>query len=188
MNERSRDVSGIRASWHRYHRESIEKTYLPGWYATRPRRRLLVAAGAFALALLWADTVVAWNIAPSDTAVYVNLVLLAAMLGIYIPVATLLNLATRGTMALAERQLDERQVTERLRASTIAHRWTLTLIGVVAVVAGVATADEGRQSEIPGAALMLLLITLWLTHFALPLMVAGWRLADPPSEHDEPPA
>ncbi|WP_168444768.1 hypothetical protein [Actinomadura latina] len=44
---------------------------------------------------------------------------------------------------------------------------------------------DGRESQIPGAALFLILFALLATHVFLPLVAAAWQVADPPGEDDD---
>ncbi|WP_432924560.1 hypothetical protein ACQPZZ_29905 [Microbispora sp. CA-135349] len=164
---------------------AMEEERLVALHRTRRRRRLLVVAGAASVLLLWADAAVSWAIAPSDTAVRVNLVLLVVMAAIYIPVVTALNSATRGLASLPESRLDERQAAERFRAHTYANRVMRLVLGALAVFVVVATWDEGEKPQIPGAAVFLGVFALLWTHFLLPLLVAGWRLPDPPPDDDQ---
>ncbi|KAB8183095.1 hypothetical protein [Microbispora catharanthi] len=175
----------LRERWNLHVARAMEQDRLVALHRTRRRRRLLVVAGAASVLLLWADAAVSWAIAPSDTAVRVNLVLLVVMLAIYIPVVTALNSATRGLASLPESRLDERQVAERLRAHTYANRVMRLILAGLAVFVVVATWSEADKSQIPAAAVFLGVFALWWTHFLLPLLVAGWRLPDPPPDDDQ---
>ncbi|GIH47139.1 hypothetical protein Mro03_23180 [Microbispora rosea subsp. rosea] len=154
-------------------------------YRTRARRRLLVATGATGLLVIWADAIVSWYIAPSDTAVTVNFVLLAVSLVCYLPSVTTLNAATRGLASLPERRLDERQVAERLRAYTVANTLMRLILTLVLALVLASMWGDGPAARVPGAAIALGLIAMWLTHLVLPLLVAGWRLPDPPPDDDD---
>ncbi|MEU6427785.1 hypothetical protein ABZ860_17995 [Microbispora sp. NPDC046973] len=176
-----------RERWHAHMAASMEHELFVPLYRTRARRRLLVATGATGLLVMWADAVVSWYIAPSETAVTVNFVLLAVALVCYLPAVTTLNAATRGLASLPERHLDERQVVERLRAYTGANTLMRLILTVVAALVLAAMWGDGPAAGVPGAAVALGLIAVWLTHLVLPLLVAGWRLPDPPpDEPDEP--
>ncbi|TDB83399.1 hypothetical protein E1264_28625 [Actinomadura sp. KC216] len=157
---------------------------MPARYARRRPRRVLAGAGAVTLGLLWVDAAVSWVVAPSDTAVIVNLVVLGVLLAIGLPLATQLVALTRGLTAKRERELDERQLTARLRAFATAHRASTVVIAAVLLTTMLADRD-GRDSQIPGAALFLILFALLVTHIFLPLIVAAWQLTDPPAEDDE---
>jgi hypothetical protein len=163
---------------------SMERDPLPSWYSTRARRRAIAAASMLANSLMWANAAVSWKLAPSDRAFHVSLVLTALAILIYTPVAGLLNSATRGSTALAERQLDERQLADRLRAHSIAFRGTQILIPIVVVVALVDEHGNGRNATVPMAAFVLVMLALWLTLLSLPQAIAAWRLPDPPAEHE----
>ncbi|MGI5155629.1 hypothetical protein [Microbispora sp. CA-102843] len=176
-----------RERWRAHVARSMESELFLPLYRTRARRRLLVASGATGLLMMWADAVVSWRIAPSDTAVTVDLVLLALMLVFYLPAVTALNAATRGLASLPERRLDERQVAERLRAYTKANTLMRVVLTVVVMAVFASMWGDGREAAAPAAAVILGLAALWLTHLILPLLVAGWRMPDPPpDEPDEP--
>jgi hypothetical protein len=171
-------------SWRRSRVEALQGDHLPGWYATRGRRRLIASAVALSLALLWADVAVSWASAPSDGADLSDFTLLALSGLIYFPAVSLLNIATRGIVELSERDLDERQVGERLRTVALAHRGTTGILVAVFVLALVAGVSQGRDHSMPGDAFFSLALALMLTHFVLPLVVSGWRLPDPPGDDD----
>ncbi|MBB2913149.1 cellobiose-specific phosphotransferase system component IIC [Streptosporangium becharense] len=183
-------MRGWKTRWRRSQLEAMQRDYLPGWYATRARRRLLAGAVAFALATFWVNAVVTWVTPGAGAgwadggASWADVVLWAAILVVYLPSVTLLNVATRGVTALAERDLDERQVSERLRAVGITHRiMTGILVALFAATLAVSL-YHGRGYSVPGVALLMLAIALFMTHFVLPLIVSGWRLPDPPPDDD----
>ncbi|MBG0830485.1 hypothetical protein HS041_22245 [Planomonospora sp. ID67723] len=178
-------------SWSEYRQMNLSRAdimqldMLPGWYATRKRRRWLAGAGMFSLALQWINAAVSWAAEPDDGGNWIILTLLAVMMVIYLPAVTLMNIATRGLVELTERHLDERQVGERLRATTIAHRITTGLLAacfVTAVVAGVG--GEGDY-VVPERAVIMLIVALAMTHLVLPLIVSTWRLPDPLPDDEE---
>ncbi len=162
--------------------EVMQRDYLPGWYATRGRRRLIASAVILSLALLWLDVAVSWSGAPSDGADLSDFTLLALSMVIYFPAVSLLNVATRGVVELSERDLDERQIGERLRAVAIAHRVTMGILVAVFVTAIALGMTQGRDYSMPGDAFFALALALGLTHFVLPLVISGWRLPDPPGD------
>ncbi|MFD3676872.1 hypothetical protein [Streptomyces sp. NPDC058613] len=153
-------------------------------YASRRSRRALAVAGGSCLGLLWVDAAVSWTLAPSDTAMIVNFVILGVMLVAGFPLAGLLIATTRGMISRREHELDERELAGRLRAFSTAHRCTTVLMVLVAAVTMFADRD-GRDSQIPGAALFLILFALLVTHVLLPLVVATWQIPDPPADDDE---
>ncbi|XRQ03938.1 hypothetical protein ACN3XK_46210 [Actinomadura welshii] len=169
--------------WGRARKDAVEREVLPSWHATRRRRRVLAAVGGAAVAMVWAGTVISWNLAPSDTAMYWTVSLMVAALLISFPVITALNAATRGTASLPEARLDERQVTERLRAYTTAHQVMLVLL--VVVVVAVLSVPGDRGTFIPIAAVVTGVVALFLTHLVMPVLVAGWRQADPPPDDED---
>ncbi|MEU4834721.1 hypothetical protein [Streptosporangium sp. NPDC023615] len=177
-------MNGWKENWRRTRVEALQGDYLPGWYATRRRRRLLAAAAAFGVSLFWVDAAVAWISGPGDGPVLVNIVLLTISLIVYLPAVSLLNVATRGVVELSEGDLDERQVGERLRATALAHRIMTGVLITLLVVVLVVGIPQKREFFMPGGALVLLTIALFMTHFVLPLIVSGWRLPDPPPDDD----
>ncbi|MGI5203494.1 hypothetical protein ACQEU6_18220 [Spirillospora sp. CA-108201] len=163
--------------------EQLERR-MPARYARLRARRTLAGTGAVMLGLFWVDAAVSWALAPSDTAMIVNFVILGVLVVGGIPLAGQLIAVTRGLTSRRERELDERQLTARLRAFTTSHRATTAVM--VAVLAATMIADrDGRESQIPGAALFLILFALLATHTLLPLVVAAWQTPDPPPADDE---
>lgn len=157
---------------------------LPARFAHRRPRRILAGTGAVMLGLLWVDAAVSWVLAPSDTAMIVNFVVLGVLLVGGMPLAGQLIAMTRGLTAKREQELDERQLTARLRAFASAHRATTVVLAAVLVVTSVADRG-GRDSQIPGAALFLILFALLATHVLLPLVVAAWQTPDPPTDDED---
>ena len=138
-------MGNLSERWQQAQAKAMERDLLPGWYATRGRRRLLAAAGMFAVGLMWVDAAVSWSIGPGDDSHPHQPHPVAVMFVIYMPTVTLLNIATRGVNELAERQLDERQVGERLRAIALAHR---IMLGILVVLVAVALA-AGLAAAVP---------------------------------------
>ncbi|MGH3239042.1 MAG: hypothetical protein ACRDNL_01600 [Spirillospora sp.] len=165
--------------------EELERR-MPDRYGRRRPRRVLAGAGAATLGLLWVDAAVSWVIAPSDSAVIVNIAVLGVLLLAGFPLATQLVALTRGLTAKREHELDERQLTARLRAFATAHRATTVVIVAALLVTMAATAGDGRDAQIPGAAQFLILFALLVTHIFLPLVVATWQMTDPPVDDEHP--
>ncbi|GAA1875074.1 hypothetical protein [Actinomadura bangladeshensis] len=163
--------------------EELERR-LPARYARRRPRRILAGAGAVTLGLFWVDAAVSWVLAPSDTAMIANFVILGVLVVVGFPLAGQLMAVTRGLTSKREDQLDERQLLARLRAYASAHRATTFVLAAVLIVTSVADTD-GRESQIPGAALFLILFAMLATHMLLPLVVATWQTADPPADEDD---
>ncbi|MCG5219834.1 hypothetical protein [Streptosporangium sp. KLBMP 9127] len=174
--------------WERRRRLQAEKLQDDRWHHlldTRRKRRRLAGAGVLALALQWTSIPVIWFAAPSDLARNITISSLAISLMIYLPVVSLLNVATKGSTGLAEHLLDERQVIERRRAITVAHRATTWVLGGLFLTAALVTNRATQDTmTIPTAIIYPLAFVLWLTHYVLPLLIAGWRLPDPPPEDD----
>ncbi|GAA3066623.1 hypothetical protein [Streptosporangium carneum] len=178
-------MSTLRESWDRRRIEALHTDLLPGWYATRRRRRLLASAGLVSIALMWVNGALFWAPKGDVGPTIVYFTLLAISLVLYFPAVTLLNVATRGLTELAERHLDERQLGERLRAVALAHRAMTGLIVVLAVTVLALNVANDRHFSMPGSALFQLTIALALTNFVLPLIVSAWRLPDPPPDEEE---
>lgn len=153
-------------------------------YASRRPRRALAVAGGSCLGLLWVDAAVSWILAPSDTAMIVNFVILGVLLVAGVPLAGRLIATTRGMISRREQELDERELAGRLRAFSTAHRCT-TVVMVLVMAVTMSADRDGRDSQIPGAALFLILFALLVTHVLLPLVVATWQMPDPPADEDE---
>lgn len=147
-------------------------------YATAARRRSVVAAhvtltlalGGLLTHLYVAEEEPWWTIAP-----------MAVMLLAWCLCTGVINGATRGLLELRERALDERQLAERTRVQARAH-WTMTLLLLtVAVALLVAGAVRGHA---PTAYAAPVLIAVLVTHWLMPLWVAGLMAGDEPD--DEP--
>lgn len=155
-------------------------------WATRPARRRLVAVAAAALVVLWAGLVVIARYAPSDLARNVYLSMFGISLLVGLPVVGWLHTATKGVLYLPERFLDERQLHDRRRAFTSAHRATSVVLGSLFVLANLWSYKDGQLTlTVPVALLAPLALTLFVTHYTIPLLLAAWRVADPPDDDDE---
>jgi hypothetical protein len=151
----------------------------PSLFTTRIRRRGFAMASAAILFLLWADVIVVWNLAPSDTARNVTLTLFGLMLVVFVPLAILVNTAIRGCGRGKERSLDERQLAEQQLAYATAHKASAALmIGVFALVA-IGLDTEDQTISVPTAVFSVFAVALVMTHFTLPLLISAWRLPDP---------
>ncbi|GAA2738818.1 hypothetical protein [Actinocorallia aurantiaca] len=157
---------------------------MPARYAKQRARRTLAVVGGACLGLLWVDAAVSWVLAPSDTAMIFNFVVLGILVVAGFPLAGQLLAITRGMTFKSEQELDEREQAGRLRAFSAAHKCTSVVMFVVLLVTMLVDRD-GRDSQIPGAALFLILFALLITHVLLPLIVATWQMPDPPADEDE---
>jgi hypothetical protein len=167
-------------------RDRLESLPANRLWATRPARRRLVMAGTAALVILWAGLVVIARYAPSDLARNVYLSMFGVSLVVGLPVISWLHAATRGALYLPERFLDERQLTERRRAYTSAHGATTLVLGLLFVLANFVSWQDGPLSiTIPLALIGPTALTLAATHYTMPLLIAGWRLPDPPPDDGE---
>jgi hypothetical protein len=155
----------------------------PARFAGRRGRRELTAAGVAVLALLWLDTAVCWILAPSDAAMYTTFAVLAVVIVAGAWLWGTLWLSVRGTVGAPEHLLDERQLRERLRAHATAHRATAVLLLATYFVVILAM-PRGESASVPAAALTVLFLALVATVWALPMLVAAWRLPDPPVDEE----
>ncbi|MEN8653772.1 hypothetical protein ABCR94_25010 [Streptomyces sp. 21So2-11] len=139
-------------------------------HATATRRRLVVGAHIVLTVVMVASWIAlvfdgrTWALAPTIVAL-VPWVLLTGVL----------NSATRGLLELRHHVLDERQLAERDRVHTLAHR----LMTRVLFVGALGAAAAGWMGEIQVEGLVApVLVSLLVLHFLLPLWVAGLRVQD----------
>ncbi|WP_374986186.1 hypothetical protein [Streptomyces fradiae] len=140
-------------------------------FATVGRRRALVAAHV----VLTAASAAAW-LAVVVGDVYAALFAMPALLLPWMVATGAINAATRGLLELRGRMLDERQLAERDRVRAIAHRVTTTLL--LAGTAGYGAllwATEVRADATLG---FTVLFAAFVTHWLMPLWVAGLRAED----------
>lgn len=194
MTNKERSANDLSPSWRQKRQnkradslramdEELERR-MPARYDRQRVRRVLAVAGGACLGLLWVNAAVSWVLAPSDTAMIFNFVVLGILLVAGIPLAGQLIGITRGMTFKSEQELDERQLAGRLRAYSAAHRCTSVVMFLVLLVTMLVDRD-GRDSQIPGAALFLILFAMLITHVLLPLIVAAWQMPDPPADEDE---
>ncbi|GAB2598453.1 hypothetical protein GCM10027168_34310 [Streptomyces capparidis] len=134
--------------------------------ATAVRRRLLVAAHVVLTAAAFAN-VLALKEWPGLLATLPFLVL------VWCVTTGAVNAATRGLLELRARVLDERQLAERGRVHTLAHRATLAVAGLALAVSLVAEVPVPAPA-VAGAAVAV----LWL----MPLWTACLTVRDEPGE------
>ncbi|WP_253911255.1 hypothetical protein [Streptomyces sp. CNQ-509] len=112
----------------------------------------------------------AWLIAP-----------LAALLPLWMIAPGVLNGGTRGLLELRTRMLDERQLADRDRAGTVAHRAATVLLAVAAgmFVLAEAVGADGLP-EVPAVWVLVyaVVVVVWL----MPLWVAGLQARGEPAE------
>ena len=92
-----------------------------------------------------------------------------------------LNGSTRGLLELRGRMLDERQLVERDRVRALAHRLTLWLLVAAAFGAGAYSVLTDAPLR---AAVTPVLAGVLVTHWMMPLGVAGLRVQDEPGDPD----
>jgi hypothetical protein len=83
---------------------------------------------------------------------------------------------------IPEHLMDERQLQQRYRAHADAHRLTLLLVFVTFFLV---MAMMGDDDHVPAAALVVLFFALLSTVAALPVLVATWKMPDPPAADEE---
>ncbi|MFI0780063.1 hypothetical protein [Streptomyces sp. NPDC021212] len=105
-----------------------------------------------------------------------------ALIALILPwcVATgVINGATRGLLELRTHVLDERQLAERDRVRARANRLTTYLLA--GTVLGVAACDWTGQVR-AGNLLVPVLVAVFITHWLMPMWVAGLAARDEPEE------
>ncbi|MFD1933511.1 hypothetical protein ACFSKW_18805 [Nonomuraea mangrovi] len=165
-------------------RERLENMPASRLWSTRPARRRLVVVAAAALVVLWAGLVIIARHAPSDLARNVYLSMFGISLLVGLPVVGWLHTATRGVLYLPERLLDERQLHDRRRAYTSAHRATSLVLGSLFVLANFWSYGDRLTLTVPTALVAPLALTLFVTHYTIPLLIAAWTVADPPDDDE----
>ncbi|MEV4293607.1 hypothetical protein [Microbispora rosea] len=163
---------------------AVKRALPPVWYGTRRGRRTTTLVGVAALALLWANPVTCWFLAPGATARWLTLGATAVALVIYSGVFAVLIAATDGVVGLTEEDLDERQLAERRRSYALAHRLTAYMLGGAALLVGI-VASAHDILEGPSVAAFTFLIAAWASHKVIPHLVACWCLSDAPPSDDE---
>lgn len=146
-------------------------------YATAARRRTAVAAHVVLTAAGTAAGVGAYATDRHWPAI--------AVLALLVPwcLATgVINGATRGLLELRTHVLDERQLAERDRVRARAHRLTTYLLA--GAVVGVAAAGWNGQVR-AGTLLVPVLAAAFVTHWLMPLWVAGLAAQDEPAGEPE---
>lgn len=147
------------------------------WYSTATRRRAAVATHVVLTAAGMAAAIGSYATDRHWLAF--------AVLALLLPwcVATgVINGATRGLLELRTHVLDERQLAERDRVRARAHR--LTTYALASAVVGVAAADwNGRVGA--GTLLAPVLAAVFVTHWLMPLWVAGLAAQDEPAGEAE---
>ncbi|MEO3754253.1 hypothetical protein [Streptomyces sp. B6B3] len=144
------------------------------WHARRGQRRAWTAVHV----ALTAATPAAFPLAGSNDVLLIAMVV--PLLLAWCVCTGVLNSSTRGLLELRARVLDERQLAERGRVHTVAHRVQLSLllcaVAVLTIAVGLAGADVDPR------VLVAVLLGLLLTHWLLPLWVAVLRTPDEPDD------
>ncbi|MFI1728414.1 hypothetical protein ACH40E_04070 [Streptomyces acidicola] len=147
-------------------------------YATAARRRVVVAVH---LALTVAMEVLMAYFYLSKAEPLWAAIATAVLLLPWMVATGVINGATRGLLELRERALDERQSAERRRVLAVSHRaMTLLLASAVAglLIVGGIGGDALRAYVAP------VLIAVLVTHWLMPLWVAGLMAQDEPVEDE----
>ncbi len=146
------------------------------WHASRGQRRVWTVAHI----VLTAATPAVFPLAGSN-----NVLLIAVLVPpvLFWCVCTgVLNGSTRGLLELRARALDERQLAERGRVHTIAHRTQLGLL--LCALAGLAVTAGPAGADVDPRVLVAVLLGLLLTHWLLPLWTAALRAPDEPDDDE----
>ncbi|PRX99408.1 hypothetical protein [Allonocardiopsis opalescens] len=171
--------------WRAQRMEAVNTDLAPGWYRTRARRRALAAASV-ALTLAGAAVILVLEFADAGgPAVWALLAALVTVVLLQCATFSLLNIGTRGLTGLPERSLDERQLAERNRAGSLAHRISTVLLfgAFLGLCAGLAVSGGNGTAVPPGTAIAAMYL-LAMVHMQLPAVVAAWRLPDAPVDED----
>ena len=146
------------------------------WHARSVQRRVWTAAH-IALTVL---TPAAFPLAGENGALLLALII--PLVGAWCLCTGVLNSSTRGLLELRARVLDERQLAERGRVHTLAHRVQLGLM--LAAFAGLGLAERFTDGGVSARALVAVGLGLLLTHWLLPLWTAVLRTQDEPEEDE----
>lgn len=92
-----------------------------------------------------------------------------------------INGATRGLLELRERALDERQSADRSRVQARAHRVMTLILAATATGLLVKGAADGEALTAYAAPV---LVAVLVTHWLMPLWVAGLMVQDEPADED----
>jgi hypothetical protein len=122
---------------------------------------------------------VCFYLAPSITAMWITFALAGIASVIYVVFYSALIGATRGTVGLAERYLDERQARERQKIQAAAHRATTVIILASGVSLSFAMGRGEKFIQISSSTVLLIMLAMYATHAILPSLLAAWRLPDP---------
>ncbi|MGW7415547.1 hypothetical protein [Streptomyces sp. NPDC054863] len=144
-------------------------------YATVGRRRAAVGAH---VALTCAEVALLVALY-SHEQLWAAFALIALLLP-YCIATGILNAATRGIFELRRRVLDERQLMERERARSTAHKMTGALIAGAA--AGLWLAAAFTDGQLTRAYVAPLLAGVFVLHWMMPLWVAGLQVKDAPAD------
>jgi hypothetical protein len=155
---------------------------VPARYSSRTGRHRMVGLGVACLALIWAAAVICWYLAPSTTAMVSTFVLCGLALAIGVWVYGTLLLVSGVSGRIPEHLMDERQLQQRYRAHADAHRLTLLLVFVTFFLVMLMMGDA---DQVPAAALVVLFLALLATVAALPVLIASWKMPDPPAADEE---
>ncbi|MEE1756131.1 hypothetical protein [Streptomyces sp. SP18CS02] len=139
-------------------------------YATAARRRTVIGVHV----LLTLAAVATWLGMLLEDALWPALVMLG-LLPPWVLTTGIINGSTRGLLELRGRMLDERQLVERDRVRSLAHRITTGVL--VAAAAGTGCAVWLADVRFEGMLFPALFAVLVL-HWLMPLWVAGLRVQD----------
>ncbi|MEU7579532.1 hypothetical protein AB0B50_18215 [Streptomyces sp. NPDC041068] len=144
-------------------------------HATAARRRLAVGVH---IALTGAS-VAAWLFAVVGDERWAVFALLALILP-WCFTTGVINGSVRGMLDLRARALDERQRAEKARVVALAHRVMLWVLLAAAVGAGAVWAT-GHDAE---GLIFPVLFAVFVTHWLMPVWVAGLTAADEPADDE----
>jgi hypothetical protein len=135
--------------------------------------------------MIWISAIVCFHLAPSITAMWITFALAGIASVTYVVFYSALIGATRGTVGLSERYLDERQSRERQKIQADARRGTMWILIALGVSLSLAVPGDELIVRIPSAAITVLVLAVIATHMILPSLLTAWRLPDPlPDDED----
>ncbi|MEU8893254.1 hypothetical protein [Streptomyces sp. NPDC048442] len=144
-------------------------------HATAARRRAAVATHV----VLTVTEVALMVLLYTHDQLWAAFALLALLLP-YVITTGILNSATRGVFELRRRVLDERQLRERERSRSIAHKMTGALI--LGAAAGLWLAALCTDGQLTRAYVAPLLAGVFVLHWMMPLWVASLMVKDEPAD------
>ncbi|MFI6471318.1 hypothetical protein ACIBL5_13860 [Streptomyces sp. NPDC050516] len=167
-------MDGRLTRYDRWMQQTMNRREAAPLYATAARRRVLVVVHT----VLTAAFVTAFLAALIDSSMVAACLLIALLLPWCVATGAI-NASTRGLLELRRRALDERQRAERSEVLARAHRITTALLLATVAAAG---GYELAGGTLGGATVFRVLLCVLVTHWLMPMWVAGLRAQDEPDD------